>query len=259
MIFFLLLGAAIFFSQIYKGKNIQGIASDSSTELNQAVYRYTDTGWESIDGSAVRIAVGPDGQPWVANSNGQLWHRVNNAWQLHDGQVNDLDVGANGSLWAVGKNGAVWRWTGEKWEGIDGNGTRIAVDTEGQPWVVNSSGQIWRRVNGAWKLISGAATEISIGGNEIWVLGKNHNPTSTPKPSKTPTPTPSNKQTGWIIHYDKALRVTDTIGTSSDFCTQQGVQINIDTGYKLGKIIGKCHFQTGGNQVTVYDSITRDL
>ena len=41
----------------------------------------TAAGWDGVDGGAVRIAVAPDGSPWVVNDAGAIVQRVGNQWQ----------------------------------------------------------------------------------------------------------------------------------------------------------------------------------
>jgi tectonin-like protein len=62
------------------------------TVANYGIYHWNGSGWDQIDGGGVRIAVGSDGQPWVVNSNGSIYHRVNGAWQTLPGAANDIGV-----------------------------------------------------------------------------------------------------------------------------------------------------------------------
>jgi hypothetical protein len=109
--------------------------------------------WVGVDGGAVRIAVGPDGLPWIVNSAGNIFHRVNNntAWQALPGTAQDIGVGADGTPWIIGTNGVpggfgIYRWDGSSWIGIEGGGVQISVGGDGLPWIVNSAGSIFERV-----------------------------------------------------------------------------------------------------------------
>jgi hypothetical protein len=107
--------------------------------------------WELIDGGAVRIAVGPDGLPWVVNSTGSIYRRTAGGWILLPGAARDIGVGADGSAWIIGTNPVgggygIYRWNGSAWEPIDGGAAAISVGTEGLPWVVNDGGAIYRRL-----------------------------------------------------------------------------------------------------------------
>jgi hypothetical protein len=109
--------------------------------------------WVGVDGGAVRIAVGPDGLPWIVNSAGSIFHRVNNntAWLALPGGAQDIGVGADGTPWVIGTNAVpggfgIYRWDGSTWVGIDGGGVQISVGGDGLPWIVNSTGSVFERV-----------------------------------------------------------------------------------------------------------------
>jgi hypothetical protein len=145
------------------------------------VHRWTGRTWETIDGGGVRIAVDPDGRPWVVNSAGQIFQRIGTQWTLQPGLATDIGIGADGSVWVIGTNpvGAghdfgVFRWNGSSWNPVDGGGVRIAVDRAGNPWVVNSVGQIFQRTGTQWTRQPGLATDIGIGADgSVWVIGTN--------------------------------------------------------------------------------------
>ena len=83
-----------------------------------------------VDGGGVRIAVGPDGTPWVVNSRGQIFHRQGTSWgALLPGLGKDIGVGADGSVWLIGTNpvGAasdfgVYKWNATNWDGLANSG-----------------------------------------------------------------------------------------------------------------------------------------
>lgn len=107
------------------------------------IYRWNGSGWQPIDGGAVRIAVNPNGQPWVVNNQGYIFRRVNGAWQHLTGLAKDIAIGHNGSVWVIGANAVpggfgIYRWNGSGWQPIDGGAVRIAVDNNGNPWVINN-------------------------------------------------------------------------------------------------------------------------
>jgi hypothetical protein len=51
-----------------------------------------------------RIAVGPDGSPWITGKSRHIYHLNFQTlqWNLLPGLANDIGVGANGSVWAIG-------------------------------------------------------------------------------------------------------------------------------------------------------------
>ena len=107
--------------------------------------------WRSIDGGGVRIAVHPDGMPWVVNAANEVFRRENERWIKLPGKARDIGIGADGSVWIIGTNPVgvdqdfgVFRWTGSDWIGVDGGGRNIAVGPNGSPWLVNSRRAIYR-------------------------------------------------------------------------------------------------------------------
>ena len=48
-------------------------------DADLAVHTWNGTNWDGVDGGGVRIAVGPDGTPWLVNSFGQIFHRQGNS------------------------------------------------------------------------------------------------------------------------------------------------------------------------------------
>lgn len=141
--------------------------------------------WNRIDGGAVRVAVGPDGQPWVINDNQSIFRRVGNSWENVPGAAQDIGVGADGSVWVVGTEPSpggfqVWKWDGAAWSLIEGGAVRIAVGPDGLPWVINNNLKIYRRTAAGWIQIPGEATDIGIGGDgSVFIVGFDAGSTST--------------------------------------------------------------------------------
>ena len=157
------------------------------------VKHFNGTDWDSTDGGAVRIAVGPDGIPWLVDSVGQIWRRtttdpfVGGAWQLLPGRARDIGVGADGTAWVLGVDSVpggsgVHRFNGSFWvRAVDGAAVKIAVDEGGRPWVVNSSGRVFRRttsdpsVANAWTDLGGNASDVAVAiggsGRHAWAVG----------------------------------------------------------------------------------------
>ena len=106
--------------------------------------------FEQTPGGAagVRIAVQPDGIPWVVNSSGQIFRKQNNGtaggWDLMPGIAKDIGIGADGSVWAIGSDFGIYKYTGgPQWAKITGEAVRIAVDCNGDPWVVNNTNALF--------------------------------------------------------------------------------------------------------------------
>ena len=98
----------------------------------------------------MRIAVDPSGQPWVVNSNNNLFQRRQNGtsgtWkQWTTGTTQDVGIGADGSVWTLDKvvNGAappVRTLLGGKWVSVATGGSHISVGPTGEPWKVDPNG-----------------------------------------------------------------------------------------------------------------------
>src|SRR6266851_3154562 len=129
-----------------------------------------------------RIAVGPDGSPWVVSTDRNIYHLNLQTlqWQQLPGQqATDIGVGADGAVWITGNDSVtggfgVWEFTGGSWLRVAGSGLRISVNAAGQPVVANSSDKIFQRnADGSWtQAPTGLATDISVGANgSVWVIG----------------------------------------------------------------------------------------
>ncbi len=128
------------------GTNPVGDAADFG------VYRWNGTDWDGVDGGGVRIAVDSEGQPWLVNSVGQIFHRRAESWVLQPGL--GKDIGAGAQVFVIGTNPVgtaadfgVYRFVQGPfggWDRVEGGGVGISVGHEGRPWLVNSVGQIFR-------------------------------------------------------------------------------------------------------------------
>ncbi len=128
-----------------------------------------------------RVAVDPNGQPWVVSSAGQISRQISTGnWSPVGGLLaSDIAIGSQGSVWAIGSadslvysyNPATATWIQQP--GV--TATRIAVDNTGMPWVITSAGTI-SHFAGRWNTVSAPFTPstIAIGrGNTVWALGPN--------------------------------------------------------------------------------------
>jgi len=74
-----------------------------------------------MTGAAVRIAVGPNGVPWVVNNGGLVFHGTANGqgWTQINGNIlgSDISVGYDGTVWIIGAVTGATAYTG-----ITGNG-----------------------------------------------------------------------------------------------------------------------------------------
>lgn len=152
-----------------------GVAADFG------IFKFTGSGWSSVEGGAVRIAVGPDGQPWVVNSEGQSFRRTSNRWQKLPGALGrDIAVGAKGAAYMVGTNPAgpkdfgLWKWSGSAWSPISGQGLRVSVGADDAPHVVDSNGLVSYLQGGSWKPLPGASgTDVGTSAaGRVWLIDK---------------------------------------------------------------------------------------
>jgi hypothetical protein len=143
------------------------------------IHHWNGSAWTAIDGGAVRIAVGPDGLPWVVNTANQIFHRTSSGWTPVAGAARDIGVGGDGTVWIIGTTAVsggfeIFRRDGNAWTKVDGGGVRIAVNPVGEPWTVNDANQIFARDDNAWIQAPGTALDISVGLDDTtWIVGTN--------------------------------------------------------------------------------------
>lgn len=86
---------------------------------NYEILKLAGSSWTKVDGEARRIAVEKSGIPWVVNSAGRIYRRVNNVWQLMPGPNAmipvDIAISNSDEVWITVDNGQVLRWTGSGW------------------------------------------------------------------------------------------------------------------------------------------------
>lgn len=129
---------------------------------------------------AQRIAVDPDGVPWVVTGDFKACCWRGGRWRQLPGHVGDLAVGPAGTIWAVGapsdmsEDGCtLYRLDGEAWVPTDGRALRIAVDGSNLPWVINAHQALYRMAaDGRWQGVPGRMSEIAAGPEgSIWAIG----------------------------------------------------------------------------------------
>jgi len=128
------------------------------------IHRWNGRGWTSIEGGGVRIAVGPEGMPWVVNSNNNIFQFSNGKWIEKTGSATDIGGGSN-QIWVIGTNPlpggyGIYRLKGGRWDPVTGSGVRIDVDSRGAAWVVNASGEIYHWEGSAFDKLPGNAKDI---------------------------------------------------------------------------------------------------
>ena len=168
-------------NDIAHGGGMTWIISRVPVPGGYAIFYWTGSTWQYISGGAVRIAVGPDGNPWVVNDAGHIfrYNRWSGQWTVLPGLAHDITVAANGQAWiisraATGGGFTPFYWTGSNWNYITGGGVRIAADPSGNPWIVNDAGNIFRYDVGSrtWRYFAGYGRDLGIGSNgALWLIG----------------------------------------------------------------------------------------
>ncbi|MES2108265.1 MAG: tectonin domain-containing protein [Bacteroidota bacterium] len=125
--------------------------------------------------AGVRIAVGPDGKPWVVNKSNLIYRFTDStsAWHQMPGTATDIGIGADGSTFIIGTQDVsgsggknILKWNGTDWTTMpESAGIHIAVDPSGIPYVSNLSNIVYK-YDGTrlWYPIPGvSSTDIGIG------------------------------------------------------------------------------------------------
>lgn len=146
-----------------------------------AVFNPTTNTWTQTDGSAIRISVGPDGQPWVVTAAGVLWSRskssstvvgavaagttggyVNGTWVQVSGNVREVAVATNGNVFMLyGGPDPTTGWpitmlnpARLSWAAVPAPAgvsvQHIGADLNGQLWVLTADGRVLRQNGTAW-------------------------------------------------------------------------------------------------------------
>ena len=146
---------------------------------NQKIYQWmgsrTGNYWLEMDGRAVQVSVGGDGQAWVVNIAGDMWKReVNGKWHKFPGKAVQIAIGHNGREWCVNSAGTIFRWNNKngKWAPQSGKATHISVGDDGEVWHI-AGNDLFRWDGNKWIRMPGALKQISVGNSKnIWGVNK---------------------------------------------------------------------------------------
>jgi hypothetical protein len=150
---------------------LMSTASAQNARNDIELYKWSGRGWDRVEGSGVRVSVGPNGMPWIVKANGTILRGTRDGFRQLPGAAIDIGVGADGSAWIIGTDNFVYRWTGRLWERTDGTGVAISVDEDGDPWIVGASGQISRWDGDQFVSVPGSARDIGAE-SSIWIVGR---------------------------------------------------------------------------------------
>ena len=159
------------------------VGSDTATTTGgHSIFKYYNGQFHKIpNGAGVRIAVSPQGVPWVVNKSNLIFKYSGGIWTQIPGSASDIGIGAEGSVFAVSTQiatitggYAIIKWNGLGWDTMPYSaGVRIAVDPHGVPWVVNLSNLAYQYGGYLWNQVPGlAAYDVTIGGDgSVYVSG----------------------------------------------------------------------------------------
>ena len=67
------------------------VGTDPEPGNNFGIHRWRGDRWEKVAGGAVRIAVGPQGQPWIVNRANQIQYLTGSGWYLMPGAASYIE------------------------------------------------------------------------------------------------------------------------------------------------------------------------
>jgi hypothetical protein len=131
-------------------------------DANQ-IFHLTGGAWQQMPGLATDIGIGADGSVWVTGTNSVdggfgIWEFVNGNWQQSSGGGIEIDVASNGQPIVANSDGNIFfrnpngSWT----EDSSGLARDVAVDHKtGQLWVIGTNKQadgwgVWAADGGSW-------------------------------------------------------------------------------------------------------------
>ena len=133
-----------------RGKDI-AVGADGSvfciggkaTNGGHGVWKWAGTKWGKVEGQgARRIAVDPNGNPWIVNTENEIFKRVNGAWKRVQGDASMISIGPEGSVMILGteesKSGfEVKKLGGDgNWHVITSGATEMSIGKGGRPYFV---------------------------------------------------------------------------------------------------------------------------
>lgn len=145
-------------------------AAGQESRQDGNLFRWDGQRWMNADGYGVRVAIGPNGEPWVVNSSNEIFRSVNGNFEKLPGEAKDIGAGGN-QVWIIGTDDNVYQWSQNRWDRVQGQGVAIAVDSTGAPWVVSNDGQIYHWVNSRFVPVNGRARDIAANGGAVWIIG----------------------------------------------------------------------------------------
>ncbi|HEY9004369.1 MAG TPA: tectonin domain-containing protein [Mucilaginibacter sp.] len=160
------------------------VGSDSVNSAgDNSIFKFYNSQFHRVpNGSGVRIAVSPQGVPWIVNQSNQVFKYSGGTWTQVQGLATDIGISSNGSIFAIGTQVVtttggfdIMKWNGSGWDVMpESAGINITVDRTGTPWVANKSNIVFQYGGTLlWNPIYGvSANDIAAGGDgSIYVSG----------------------------------------------------------------------------------------
>jgi hypothetical protein len=103
-----------------------------------------------VEGGAVRIAVAPNGTPWILDNDGRIHQRTAGQWVQVEGRALDIGIGADGTVWVTtltddwGEDGVLAKREGTAWVSHSRPSSAVTVDPAGMPWFAKGDGDLFR-------------------------------------------------------------------------------------------------------------------
>ena len=135
------------------------IGCNGSASQNGGIYYLNGSSWVQVPGAATRIAVSPEGIPWVVTAAGNIFYFNGSVFINVPGCATNIAVGPttaplagpNGDVWVIGCSGvagsgnAIYQLEyGTTWLQYPGWASQISVSPGlGIPWVINEQGVIY--------------------------------------------------------------------------------------------------------------------
>jgi hypothetical protein len=118
------------------------------------IYKWSGSGWTNFAGGAVRIAVEPDGTPWVVNAAGDIFrfNAAANRFEHKPGKAHSVHAGASGAVWMLGTDPIVggypiylWNAGKQDWDAYGSYGAVDITEVAGRPWIVQDDGSTFSK------------------------------------------------------------------------------------------------------------------
>ncbi|MBS0558895.1 MAG: hypothetical protein JSR21_02465 [Proteobacteria bacterium] len=104
-----------------------------------------DADWTEAGAQAERIALAPDGTPWIVTPAGEALRREGEAWTRQARNVRDIAIGPRGEAWVASRRGGriYRRMPGEAaWRRAEGVAHRLAATPDGAVWAITPLGHV---------------------------------------------------------------------------------------------------------------------